>query len=532
MLPPSADDIEAAKQRLFASEQFANAGRLRTLFDYLLDREGAGAPAKGYEIGVDVFGREPDFDPAHDAIVRVSVGRLRMRLEHYFSTAGADETHHFRIPKGSYRLRYEAVEKQADRPKTLDRPQATAPRVGIAIPPFIVAAELETLANAEAARQTFCIELSRSKALGDVTLVPKCDSTIQEIAEKNGVRFVLTGRISLVGEFSQLSLAFLEGSTGAAIWGEEFRGDATDIAARWTEVTLSIAGVIRSMCEEAIRRDLKESIPAVSRTAYQAGLVAAWTPRDLSSSEAAMLADRDQLHQALKDDPSCGLAHSVLASKIAYLAMFSPIYATERELKRAAHHAQQALVFASDDSLALLNLVICYWHLGDRLRLSAITRRALSLDPNHPFLSTLTIVLPYMGNVAPADVVARLQEQQTRLHPRHPGHWVVLNALGRLALARGDFAEAKALSLQAYFVSNVPSTGLRLAIAALKLSERELARDVLDELFERWPGIDLDYFASTAIPRQFMGGAAGPAMSACYHELVDFRCKPLPAPTA
>src|SRR3974390_569135 len=73
-------------QRVAASSVFAKSNRLRELVLFLCQRR-PGDPAGAIheqEIGVEVFGRRPDYDTTQDAIVRVQVSQLRKRLEQYF----------------------------------------------------------------------------------------------------------------------------------------------------------------------------------------------------------------------------------------------------------------------------------------------------------------------------------------------------------------------------------------------------------------------------------------------------------------
>jgi len=53
-------------------------------------------------IGVEVFGREANYDTAEDTIVRVHASELRKRLKAYFEDEGADSPILVDIPKGSY----------------------------------------------------------------------------------------------------------------------------------------------------------------------------------------------------------------------------------------------------------------------------------------------------------------------------------------------------------------------------------------------------------------------------------------------
>jgi hypothetical protein len=62
---------------------------------------------KEYQIAIEVLGRAQDFDPQLDASVRVQVGRLRNKLDHYYSLTGINDPILIDIPKGGYNLSFE-----------------------------------------------------------------------------------------------------------------------------------------------------------------------------------------------------------------------------------------------------------------------------------------------------------------------------------------------------------------------------------------------------------------------------------------
>src|SRR5262249_37314093 len=54
-------------------------------------------------IGIEVFGRRPDYDVRQDSIVRTEAGKLRARLAKYYATEGAAGQVVIDLPKGGYR---------------------------------------------------------------------------------------------------------------------------------------------------------------------------------------------------------------------------------------------------------------------------------------------------------------------------------------------------------------------------------------------------------------------------------------------
>ena len=66
---------EAALHNILASAAFRRAPALSKLLNYLWEHRDDSASE--YSIGIDVFGKRPEFDPKLDATVRVHISRLR-----------------------------------------------------------------------------------------------------------------------------------------------------------------------------------------------------------------------------------------------------------------------------------------------------------------------------------------------------------------------------------------------------------------------------------------------------------------------
>jgi hypothetical protein len=78
---------------------------LRYISKHALDHPGA--PLKEYQIATEVFGRQDDFDPQVDSMVRVQAGRLRAKLaEYYNSDFAVDDPVWVEFPKGTYVLTF------------------------------------------------------------------------------------------------------------------------------------------------------------------------------------------------------------------------------------------------------------------------------------------------------------------------------------------------------------------------------------------------------------------------------------------
>jgi hypothetical protein len=84
---------------------------LRYLAEHSLDHPGVAL--KEYQIATEVMGRSGGFDPQNDSTVRVQAGRLRVKLEEYYSHEGPDDAVVVELPKGSYTLTFHVRTRSA-----------------------------------------------------------------------------------------------------------------------------------------------------------------------------------------------------------------------------------------------------------------------------------------------------------------------------------------------------------------------------------------------------------------------------------
>jgi TolB-like protein/Flp pilus assembly protein TadD len=92
IIPPSREELCDELARLLASKTFAAARRSRQLLEYFINHLllGTAEQLKEYSIGVDVFQREPSYNPKLDTIVRTEIWRLRSKLASYYGADGKD----------------------------------------------------------------------------------------------------------------------------------------------------------------------------------------------------------------------------------------------------------------------------------------------------------------------------------------------------------------------------------------------------------------------------------------------------------
>src|SRR5258708_7966789 len=90
--PASAEEhaeVLQALEDVIASPYFCNSKRYLALLRYVVEQTllGHGDEIKERTVGIDVFGRTPDYDTNIDTVVRYSVGEVRKRLALYYHEA-------------------------------------------------------------------------------------------------------------------------------------------------------------------------------------------------------------------------------------------------------------------------------------------------------------------------------------------------------------------------------------------------------------------------------------------------------------
>ena len=109
--PESAEDREAIREqlgRLLGSTVFKRSKGCSNLLAYVVNRtlDGDAEHLKERSIGIEVFGRAPDYDTASDHVVRSAAGDVRKRLAQYYLQPGHSSELRIEIPPGSYIPRF------------------------------------------------------------------------------------------------------------------------------------------------------------------------------------------------------------------------------------------------------------------------------------------------------------------------------------------------------------------------------------------------------------------------------------------
>jgi hypothetical protein len=129
---PSGESVRTAADQISSSRAFSKCPQLVRLLKFCVEHalEGQNDYLKESILGMQVFGRGPDFDPRIDPIVRVDARRLRRKLAEYYEGDGSAEALEITFDAGKYvpGFRYRSI---------LGRTSPASPLSSTAVLPFV-----------------------------------------------------------------------------------------------------------------------------------------------------------------------------------------------------------------------------------------------------------------------------------------------------------------------------------------------------------------------------------------------------------
>jgi hypothetical protein len=126
--------IQEQLERLLSNSHFSQSRRFPSFLRFVIDQTLLGQTdlLKERTLGIEIFGREADYDTASDPIVRVTATEIRKRIAQYYQEPGHETELRVSLPSGSYVPQFHWPQTAKDTGQT-----QTAP----APPPASVSAE-------------------------------------------------------------------------------------------------------------------------------------------------------------------------------------------------------------------------------------------------------------------------------------------------------------------------------------------------------------------------------------------------------
>ena len=224
--------VRAQLEKILASEAFVRSRRMQRFLEFIVEETLAGrADELGeYGIGMAVFDRGPDFEPALDPIVRNDARRLRLKLLEYYRQASSDPVV-IEMPKGGYVPIF--LE-----PSSIDPPRNPPRR--LAVLPF------ETLSTApETALYGRALCMSLTANLTDVDgLEAIAHGYVAEQSPR--LSHVIQGSVFTSGDRGRVTVNLICVPEGAQIWAREYDFATSEVLPVLSEIAASVLHEVKA----------------------------------------------------------------------------------------------------------------------------------------------------------------------------------------------------------------------------------------------------------------------------------------------
>ena len=117
--------IREQLEKLLLTNHFSASRRYPSFLRFVLQHTLAGESEllKERTLGIELFGRAPDYDTAADPIVRVTAAEIRKRIEQYYQNPETKDEIRLFLPSGSYALQFCAPRRIVE-PDIVENPSA------------------------------------------------------------------------------------------------------------------------------------------------------------------------------------------------------------------------------------------------------------------------------------------------------------------------------------------------------------------------------------------------------------------------
>src|SRR5579863_2873331 len=96
--------VQEQLERLLSNPHFSQSRRFPSFLRFVIDQTLLGRPEllKERTLGIEIFGRDANYDTASDPIVRVTAAEIRKRVAQYYHDSANPEELRISLPSGSY----------------------------------------------------------------------------------------------------------------------------------------------------------------------------------------------------------------------------------------------------------------------------------------------------------------------------------------------------------------------------------------------------------------------------------------------
>jgi adenylate cyclase len=477
-------------RKILASPEFQRSPMMRDFLHFIVEKTLAGQAQeiKGYTVATQVLGRQADFDPGKDPIVRILAGRLRRALERYYLTKGRQDPVRIDIPKGAYVPTFQ--ENLGEKPSGPADPVLALPSgPAVAVMPLLnLTGDQEQEFFADGLAEELTSELARYQDLRVIAFQSTLrwkeqEHDVRKVGQDLRVRFLVEGSVRKAARTIKIAIYLIDTLDGQRLWGEQYCHElkADRLIALQEEIARQVVAKIGSqfgMIPRTLSRESRKKPPESLET-YEAFLrfyhhITILSPR-------TFIETLKVLEQAVTREPESGLAWSLLAFLYgqSYALQLAPM---ESPLEQALVAARKGAVLEPETQLTRTALADVHFYRNERELFLSEAEIALALNPNAPVpIGYLGWLLALFGEWERGLTIL---EKGRGLNPHYPGwfHMAPFFFLFLQERCEEAYQEAQQFQMPQFFWDPL----LRAAVSG-RLGREQEAAQALAELLHLRP---------------------------------------------
>ena len=538
---PSESEVQAALAKLLGSAEFRRTRRIADFLRFIVEEElaGRGDRLKAFTIARQVYGRDENFDPRTDTVVRVDAGRLRSRLASYYESAGSGDPVRIEVPKGGYAPMFTW---KSDDTSTAERQAAPAPvpakpgqrsnkwfgallvilialffgwlflesnrqadqvatdvtsgSVEDSSSAFLVMLPLMTLSNDELENRlaaglqeaiiTDLAKLSGLSVMAHASLMNLDPHTpdLGRLKQEFGATHVLRGSLEHEHDRIRVNIQLVDIDDGTTIWAQRLDSDIKNLLDLQDVLSNRIIKylTIHISPEERARLEQHHASSAEALALYRQALVLSSPPNDMDR----IITARHMFQRAIELDPEFAGGYAGLGFTHTVTVLFLKTDEPGIELDKGIGLALKAIETDPGFGMGYATLALAYVLSGRLDEAMSSARRAIEVQPGDAF-TQFVYGLSLSNSGFPDEAIFPLSNA-LRLDPAEP-RTPYRNVLGIAYYATGDYARAVEL-----FDKNLqmggptgPHMDMFRASAYAELGQEAMAKSVIRGLVESHP---------------------------------------------
>lgn len=308
----------------------------------------------------------------------------------------------------------------------------------------------------------------------------------QVISQHLGVHYVVKGSVRRADDQVRVSVQLIDARTNHHIWAEKFDREVDNVFELQQEVAESISAAIDSRLKLTERERARR--PKSNASLWERYQSAIWHYFKFSTEHATI--SRRELEQLIEDAPDFSNAYAVLAAinfrRVSLLESDDP----ERDLQVASEQATRAVSLDGGNSLncwAFSRVLMLQGHSSLAIEMA---RKAVAANPSSSAAQIgLAHAIYWGGNARQALAIV---DRTIQLNASGPFHDMKFAGRAVFNYVLGEQKVAEEAARQVVHASLTGPMGLLIFAAVVTRQGRiDEARDIIDELTDRWPGITL-----------------------------------------